>query len=80
MNKFKYVDSYIYHLSYCQNREQVFKDQGVELMRMNVQSLAPGLKIETPVIDTFASILNYEEWLSDKEIKRHYFYTSMMVR
>ena len=49
-------------------------------MRMNVQSLAPGLKIETPVIDTFAAILNYEEWLSDKEIKRHYFYTSMMVR
>ncbi|PWA38382.1 hypothetical protein CTI12_AA581920 [Artemisia annua] len=45
---------------------------------MNVQSLAPGLKIETPVIDTFASILNCEEWLSDKELKRHYFYTSMM--
>ncbi|PWA37771.1 hypothetical protein CTI12_AA576340 [Artemisia annua] len=45
---------------------------------MNVQSLAPGLKIETPVIDTFASILNYEEWLSYKKLKRHYFYTSMM--
>ncbi|PWA80133.1 hypothetical protein CTI12_AA197910 [Artemisia annua] len=28
--------------------EQVFKDQEVVLMRMNVQSLAPGLKIETP--------------------------------
>ncbi|PWA59440.1 hypothetical protein CTI12_AA391600 [Artemisia annua] len=58
--------------------EQVFDDQHVGLMRMNVQSLAPGLKIESPVIDTFASILNYEEWKSEKEIKRHYLYTSMM--
>ena len=62
------------------NREQVFRDQSVELMRMNVQSLAPGLKIETPVIDTFASILNHEERELEKDIKRHYFYTSMMVR
>ena len=62
------------------NREQVFKDHFVVLMRMNVQSLAPGLKIETPVIDTFASILNYEERELEKDIKRHFFYTSMMVR
>lgn len=62
------------------NREQVFKDHSVVLMRMNVQSLAPGLKIETPVIDTFASILNYEERELEKDIKRHFFYTSMMVR
>ncbi|PWA42715.1 hypothetical protein CTI12_AA542020 [Artemisia annua] len=48
-------------------------------MRMNVQSLAPGLKIEIPVIDTFASILNYEEWELEKDIKRHYFYASVML-
>ena len=65
---------------FVKNREQVFKDQSVELMRMNVQSLAPGLKIEIPVIDTFASILNHEECELEKDIKRHYFYASMMVR
>ncbi|PWA56718.1 Peptidase C48, SUMO/Sentrin/Ubl1 [Artemisia annua] len=61
-------------------RETVYSDKdGNMLMRMSIQSLAPGLEVETPVIDTFASILNYEERFSTKNLKRHYFHTGMMV-
>ena len=62
-------------------RETVFsdKDQNM-LMRMSIQSLAPGLQVETPVIDTFVSILNNEEMISTKPFKRHYFHTGMMVK
>lgn len=61
-------------------RETVFSDKdGNMLMRMSIQLLAPGLEVETPVIDTFASILNNEERLSTKTFKRHYFHTGMMV-
>lgn len=61
-------------------RETVFSDKdGYMLMRMSIQSLAPGLEVETPVIDTFVSILNNEERLLTKTFKRHYFHTGMMV-
>ncbi|PWA87422.1 hypothetical protein CTI12_AA035780 [Artemisia annua] len=60
--------------------ETVFNDKdGNMLMRMSIQSLALGLEVETPVIDTFASILNYEERFSTKTLKRHCFNTGMML-
>ncbi|GJZ60565.1 peptidase C48, SUMO/sentrin/Ubl1 [Tanacetum coccineum] len=66
----------------CDNlhREEVFNDnEGLILFRMNIQSLAPGLEIDTSVIDVYVSILNYEEKFKMTNMKRHFFYTSMMV-
>ncbi|GKB88028.1 FAR1 DNA binding domain, zinc finger, SWIM-type, MULE transposase domain containing protein [Tanacetum coccineum] len=61
-------------------REEVFNDdEGLILFRMNIQSLAPGLEIDTSVIDVYVSILNYEEKFKMMNMKRHFFYTSMMV-
>nr|GEU52951.1 peptidase C48, SUMO/sentrin/Ubl1 [Tanacetum cinerariifolium] len=47
---------------------------------MNIQSLAPGLEIDTSVINVYVSILNYEENFKMTNMKRHFFYTSMMVK
>ncbi|GJR16287.1 peptidase C48, SUMO/sentrin/Ubl1 [Tanacetum coccineum] len=63
-----------------EKEEEVFNDnEGLILFRMNVQSLAPGLEIDTSVIDVYVSILNYEEKFKMTNMKRHFFYTSMMV-
>ncbi|GJU42009.1 peptidase C48, SUMO/sentrin/Ubl1 [Tanacetum coccineum] len=60
--------------------EEVFNDgERTILFRMNIQSLAPGLEIDTSVIDAYAYILNYEEKFKMTNMKRHFFYTSMMV-
>nr|GEW91527.1 peptidase C48, SUMO/sentrin/Ubl1 [Tanacetum cinerariifolium] len=60
--------------------EEVFNDdERMILFRMNIQSLAPGLEIDTSVIDVYISILNYEENFKTTNMKRHLFYTSMMV-
>ncbi|GJS92959.1 peptidase C48, SUMO/sentrin/Ubl1 [Tanacetum coccineum] len=63
-----------------EEEEEVFNDnEGLILFRMNVQSLAPGLEIDTSVIDVYISILNYKEKFKMTNMKRHFFYTSMMV-
>ncbi|GJW09016.1 peptidase C48, SUMO/sentrin/Ubl1 [Tanacetum coccineum] len=63
-----------------EEEEEVFNDdEGLILFRMNIQSLAPGLEIDTSVIDVYVSILNYEEKFKMTNMKRHFFYTSMMV-
>ncbi|GKA11189.1 hypothetical protein Tco_0690622, partial [Tanacetum coccineum] len=60
--------------------EVVFNDdERTILFRMNIQSLAPELEIDTSVIDAYVSILNYEEKIKMTNMKRHFFYTSMMV-
>ncbi|GJR41288.1 peptidase C48, SUMO/sentrin/Ubl1 [Tanacetum coccineum] len=60
--------------------EEVFND-GVRtiLFRMCIQSLAPGMELDTQVIDAYVSILNYEEKFKMMNMKRHFFYTSMML-
>ncbi|GJU25544.1 peptidase C48, SUMO/sentrin/Ubl1 [Tanacetum coccineum] len=55
----------------------IFNTQEEE--EMNIQSLAPRLEIDTLVIDVYVSILNCEEKFKMKNMKRHFFYTSMMV-
>ncbi|PWA83044.1 hypothetical protein CTI12_AA172490 [Artemisia annua] len=61
-------------------RETVFSDKdGNMMMRMSIQSLAPSLEVETPVIDVLASILNNEEQFSNRTFKRHYIHTGMMM-
>ncbi|GJY15205.1 peptidase C48, SUMO/sentrin/Ubl1 [Tanacetum coccineum] len=63
-----------------EEEEEVFNDdEGMILFRMNIQSLARGLEIDTSVIDVYVSILNYEEKFKMMNMKRHFFYTSMMV-
>ncbi|GJU32122.1 peptidase C48, SUMO/sentrin/Ubl1 [Tanacetum coccineum] len=63
-----------------EEEEEVFNDnEGLILFRMNIKSLAPGLEIDTSVIDVYVSILNYEEKFKMMNMKRHFFYTSMMV-
>ncbi|GKF07472.1 hypothetical protein Tco_0041696, partial [Tanacetum coccineum] len=63
-----------------EEEEEVFNDdEGLILFRMNIQSLAPGLEIDTSVIDVYVSILNYEEKFKMMNMKRHFFYSSMMV-
>ncbi|GKB79175.1 hypothetical protein Tco_0946070 [Tanacetum coccineum] len=63
-----------------EEEEEVFNDnEGLILFRINIQSLAPGLEIDTSVIDIYVSILNYEEKFKMTNMKRHLFYTSMMV-
>ncbi|GJX36503.1 hypothetical protein Tco_0248060 [Tanacetum coccineum] len=62
------------------SKEVVFNDdERMILFRMSIQSLAPGLEIDTSLIDTYVSILNYEEKFKMTNMKRHFFYTSMMV-
>ena len=66
----------------CDNlhREEVFNDdERTILFRMNIVSLTPGIEIDTSVIDAYVSILNYEEKFKMMNMKRHFFYTSMMV-
>nr|GEX94276.1 peptidase C48, SUMO/sentrin/Ubl1 [Tanacetum cinerariifolium] len=63
-----------------EEEEEVFNDnERMILFRMNIQALAPGLEIDTSVIDVHVSILNYEEIFKMTNMKRHFFYTSMMV-
>ncbi|GKC84762.1 peptidase C48, SUMO/sentrin/Ubl1 [Tanacetum coccineum] len=63
-----------------EEEEEVFNDdESIILFRMNIKSLAPGLEIDTSVIDAYVSILNYEEKFKMTNMKRHFFYTSMMV-
>nr|GEY51082.1 peptidase C48, SUMO/sentrin/Ubl1 [Tanacetum cinerariifolium] len=60
--------------------EVVFNDdERTILFGMNIQSLAPGLEIDTSVIDAYVSMLNYEEKFKMSNMTRHFFYTSMMV-
>ena len=84
--KYNFVSySYGYKLKILKNaiflyRETVFNDKdGNMMIRMSIQSLAPGLEVESPVIDIFSSILNNEERFSTRTFKRHYFHTGMMV-
>nr|GEW72847.1 peptidase C48, SUMO/sentrin/Ubl1 [Tanacetum cinerariifolium] len=55
----------------------IFSTQEEE--EMNIQSLAPGLEIDTSVIDVYVSIINYEENFKMTNMKRHFFYTPIMV-
>ncbi|GKD49211.1 hypothetical protein Tco_1278187 [Tanacetum coccineum] len=55
----------------------IFSTQEEE--EMNIKSLEPRLAIDTSVIDAYVSILNYEEKFKMTNMKRHFFYTSMMV-
>nr|GEW23536.1 peptidase C48, SUMO/sentrin/Ubl1 [Tanacetum cinerariifolium] len=50
-----------------------------EEKEVNIQSLAPGLEIDTSVIDVYVSILNYEENFKMTNMKCYFFCTSMMV-
>nr|GEZ23237.1 peptidase C48, SUMO/sentrin/Ubl1 [Tanacetum cinerariifolium] len=63
-----------------EEEEEVFNDdERMILFRMNIQSLAPWLETDTSVIDVYVSILNYEEKFKMTNMKRHLFYTSIMV-
>nr|GEU70885.1 hypothetical protein [Tanacetum cinerariifolium] len=58
-------------------KEEVFNDgEHTILFIMNIQSL---LDIDTSVIDAYASLLIYEEKFKMMNMKRHFFFTSMMV-
>ena len=53
---------------------------GAVTIRDNMQTLAPNLKIEANVIDSFAEVLNYEEKKNNKGVRmKHYFHTAMIV-
>ncbi|GKC63863.1 peptidase C48, SUMO/sentrin/Ubl1, partial [Tanacetum coccineum] len=61
-------------------REEIFNDgERMILIKINIQTLAPGLEIDTSVIDAYASIPSYEEKFKMMNMKRHFFYTSMMM-
>ncbi|PWA43796.1 ulp1 protease family, C-terminal catalytic domain-containing protein [Artemisia annua] len=46
-----------------------------------MQTLAPTLKIEANVIDSFAAVLNYEEKKNNKGVRmKHYFHTAMILK
>nr|GEU48234.1 reverse transcriptase domain-containing protein [Tanacetum cinerariifolium] len=63
-----------------EEEEEVFNDnEHMILFRINIQSLALGIEIDTLVIDVYVSILNYEENFKMTNMKCHFFYTSMMV-
>ncbi|PWA90327.1 ulp1 protease family, C-terminal catalytic domain-containing protein [Artemisia annua] len=47
----------------------------------NMQTLAPTLKIEANVIDSFAAVLNYEEKKNNKGVRmKYYFHTAMISK
>ena len=55
---------------YILYREFVFEtDSGAVTIRDNMQTLAPTLKIEANVIDSFAAVLNYEGKLNNKGVR-----------
>ncbi|PWA66292.1 hypothetical protein CTI12_AA334370 [Artemisia annua] len=62
--------------------EFVFEtDCGAVTIRDNMQTLAPTLKIEANVIDSFAAVLNYEEKKNNKGVRmKHYFHTAMISK
>ncbi|PWA47025.1 Peptidase C48, SUMO/Sentrin/Ubl1 [Artemisia annua] len=62
--------------------EFVFEtDCGAVIIRDNMQTLAPNLKIEANVIDSFAAVLNYEEKKNNKGVRmKHYFHTAMISK
>nr|GEV82279.1 peptidase C48, SUMO/sentrin/Ubl1 [Tanacetum cinerariifolium] len=63
-----------------EEEEEVFNDDECTILfRMNIQSLAPGLKIDTSVIGAYVSTLNCEEKFKMTNMKHHFSYTSMMV-
>lgn len=63
------------------HRDEVFNDgEGNMLMKGSLQTLAPRMEVETSVIDTYVSILNYEESFKENNLRRQFFYTGMTVR
>ncbi|GJV82040.1 hypothetical protein Tco_1517910 [Tanacetum coccineum] len=48
----------------------IFSTQEEEEETMNIQSLAPGMELDTQVIDAYVSILNYEEKFKMMNMKR----------
>lgn len=49
-------------------------------IRDNMQTLAPQLKVEASVIDTFAAVLNYEETINNYGPKmKQFFHTGILV-
>ncbi|GJY04552.1 peptidase C48, SUMO/sentrin/Ubl1 [Tanacetum coccineum] len=60
-------------------REVVFDDgKGTIANRKEIQSLATGITIQKQIIDTFVTVLNYEEMIRSggKDKRRHYFPTN----
>ncbi|GJW00066.1 hypothetical protein Tco_1555317, partial [Tanacetum coccineum] len=62
--------------------EVVFDDgKGTIAYRKEMQSLAPGIEIEKQIIDTFVTVLNYEERIrtDGKDLRRRYFPTDAVL-
>ncbi|GKB93259.1 peptidase C48, SUMO/sentrin/Ubl1 [Tanacetum coccineum] len=62
--------------------EVVFDDgKGTIAHRKEMQSLAPGIEIEKQIIDTFVTVLNYEERIrtDGKDLRRRYFPTDAVL-
>ncbi|GJW27087.1 uncharacterized mitochondrial protein-like protein [Tanacetum coccineum] len=62
--------------------EVVFDDgKGTIAHRKDMQSLAPGIEIEKQIIDTFVTVLNYEERIrtDGKDLRRRYFPTDAVL-
>ncbi|GJX16516.1 hypothetical protein Tco_0217348 [Tanacetum coccineum] len=62
--------------------EVVFDDGKVAIAhRKEMQSLAPGIEIEKQIIDTFVTVLNYEERIrtDGKDLRRRYFPTDAVL-
>ncbi|GJZ64828.1 peptidase C48, SUMO/sentrin/Ubl1 [Tanacetum coccineum] len=63
-------------------REVVFDDgKGTIANRKEIQSLATGITIQKQIIDTFVTVLNYEERIRSggKDKRRHYFPTNVVT-
>ncbi|GJU39469.1 peptidase C48, SUMO/sentrin/Ubl1 [Tanacetum coccineum] len=63
-------------------RQLVFDDgKGTIAHRKEMQSLALGIEIEKQIIDTFVTVLNYEERIrtDEKDLRRHYFPTNAVL-
>ncbi|GJR55515.1 peptidase C48, SUMO/sentrin/Ubl1 [Tanacetum coccineum] len=62
--------------------EVVFDDgKGIVAHKKGMQSLTPGIMIQKEVIDTFVTLLNYEERIrtAGKDMRRHYFPTNAVI-
>ncbi|GKD69534.1 peptidase C48, SUMO/sentrin/Ubl1, partial [Tanacetum coccineum] len=70
---------------FCMQRdisEVVFDDgKGTIANRKEIQSLATGITIQKQIIDTFVTVLNYEERIRSggKDKRRHYFPTNVVT-
>ncbi|GJX35014.1 hypothetical protein Tco_0246571 [Tanacetum coccineum] len=55
--------------------------EGPAVIRDNMQTLSPQLKVEANVIDTFSLVLNHEHKVNSKDTKsKHFFHTRMITK